>query len=174
MPVQIRVFIVPLQLIYDMFHDTRCPTEEMTRTFQHKFSLGAKSGLLLFTTSAVWLFWHKEFVLGLVLIVLNVVIMERVFHSHYIFRDGRLIIDRGRFGKTTEIPLASIHSCRPMSNTFGMVHYLLIGYGNQRVVAVEPDNEQTFVETLRKAVAAPPDGQWKNCDTAPLSEGQKD
>ena len=39
-----------------------------------------------------------------------------------------------------------------MTTTFGLVHYLLIGYGAQRMLAVQPENEAEFVRCLQKLV----------------------
>ncbi len=126
----------------------------MTRTFHHKFTIGSKAGVILFAGLAIYLFWIKAIIPGLLLIVLNVLLMERVLHSEYVFTDDTLIINRGRFAKRHSIPLAEIHSCKPMNTIFGMVHYLLIGYGSERMEAVQPYEETSFLNVLRNRVAA--------------------
>ncbi len=123
----------------------------IVRTFHHRFTLGAKGGIITFVVLAFYFFWVKSFILGLLLTVMAVLIMERVLHSEYVLGDGKLIIRRGRFAKPREIVLSDIKSCRPMTTTFGMVHYLLIEYGDDKLVAVEPEQEQAFVEQLRKS-----------------------
>ncbi len=125
----------------------------MTRTFHHRFTLGAKCGLVLLAALTIYLFWEKEVLLGSLVVVFTVLVMERVLHSEYVFREGFLEIHRGRFARRKSIPLMEITSCRPMNTTFGMVHYLLIGYGNQRFVAVQPEQEASFVAHLQSLLA---------------------
>ncbi len=122
----------------------------MTRTFQHRLTLGALGGIGILLLLTFYFFWVKAFVLGLVLTVAVVLFIERMLHSDYVFGDGKLVINKGRFARRTEIALSDIKACRPMTTTFGMAHYLLIEYGDDKLVAVEPKNEQSFVAQLRK------------------------
>lgn len=95
-------------------------------------------------------FWVKSFFTGLLLVVAIVVAIERALHSDYVLGDGKLVINKGRFAKRQEIALSDIRACRPMTTNFGLGHYLLIEYGDNRLVGVEPQNEQSFVVQLRK------------------------
>lgn len=122
----------------------------MTRTFQHRLTLGALGGIGILLLLTFYFFWVKAFVLGLVLTVAVVLFIERMLHSDYVLGDGKLVINKGRFARRTEIALNDIKACRPMTTTFGMAHYLLIEYGDDKLVAVEPKNEQSFVAQLRK------------------------
>lgn len=112
----------------------------------------------MFAALAIYCFWSKAAIPGALLVVLTVLVMERVLHSEYVFRDGFLEIDRGRFFRKKAIPLMEITSCRPMTTTFGMVHYLLIGYGNGRLVAVQPEQEASFVSFLQSQLADEDEG----------------
>lgn len=125
----------------------------MSRTFHHRFTIGSKCGVVLLAALALYLFWVKAVIFGMVVVILNVLVMERVLHSEYVFRDGFLEIRRGRFSKRRLIPLVEITSCRPMTTTFGMVRYLLIGYGNGRYAAVQPEQEASFVQFLKSRLA---------------------
>ncbi len=121
---------------------------ELKRTFHHRFTLGAKCGIALFSLLAFYFFWTRAVVVGFVPVLVVVLIVERILHSEYVFLDGKLIVNHGRFVKTREIPLTDIIACRSMRSTFGLVHYLLIEYGAGHMVAVQPENEAAFVRYL--------------------------
>lgn len=122
----------------------------MDRTFHHRVTIGAVSGIILLLVLAVYAFWVKSVILGLLLALALVLVIERSLHTEYIFRDDKLIIYNGRLSRSRSIPLASIQSCRPMASVFGLVRYLLISYGNGSIVSVQPDNEVAFIDFLRK------------------------
>ncbi len=122
----------------------------MVRTFHHKFSLPSKCGVVVFAIMAFYLFMVKAIVAALALVVAEVLIIERLLHTQYVFRDGTLFVERGRFAKTIEIPVGSIYACRPMSNTFGMVRYLLLQYDHDHLQVVQPAEEQAFVKYLKR------------------------
>jgi hypothetical protein len=111
--------------------------------------LGSKCGVILFTSLAIYLFWIKAAIAGFVFIILNVLIIERVLHSEYVFHDDTLTIYRGRFARSKTFRLSEIRACRPITTTFGMVHYLLIEYADGKYVTVEPEQEASFIKHLQ-------------------------
>lgn len=121
----------------------------MDRTFQHRFTVGAASGIVLLLLLAVYAFWTLRPVLGVFLVLALVLVMDQSLNKRYVFRGDKLIIDNGRLSKKRVIELRLITGCRPMTVSFGLVHYLLISYGPAHtVVAVQPRNEQAFVACL--------------------------
>lgn len=126
-------------------------TEFMTRSFHHRTTLGAICGIVLFLLLAVYAFWIKNVIVGLLMAFLLIILMERTLHSQYVISDGKLIIDNGKLSKTKVIMIGQINSCRPMTSVFGIVRYLLITYGaNDAMVSVQPVNEAAFVAALKK------------------------
>ncbi len=126
-------------------------TEFMTRSFHHRLTLGAVCGIVLFLLLAIYAFWIKNVILGLLMAFLLVVLTERTIHSEYVISDGKLIIDNGKLSKSKVIMIGQINSCRPMTSVFGLVRYLLITYGaNDAMVSVQPVNEAAFIATLKK------------------------
>ena len=126
-------------------------TEFMTRSFHHRTTLGAVCGIVLFLLLAVYAFWIKNVIVGLLMAFLLVILTERTLHSQYVISDGKLIIDNGKLSKTKVIMISQINSCRPMASVFGLVRYLLITYGtNDAMVSVQPVNEAAFVAALKK------------------------
>lgn len=123
----------------------------MDRTFHHRFTIGAACGIILFLLLAVYFFWVKSPIAGVLMALALIVVAERSLHKEYIFRGDKLIIDNGRLARSKTIEIKQITSCRPMANVFGLVRYLLITYGKDgRVEAVQPDNEVAFIECLKK------------------------
>ena len=124
----------------------------MDRTFQHRFTIGAKSGIIILSLLAFYLFWEKGIIPALIVVVMLVAVIERVLHSCYIVRDHDLVIHRGRFLHDITVPLRAIRSIRSMTTTWGLVHFLLIEYGNGQLVSVEACDEHSFLGYLRKHI----------------------
>lgn len=123
----------------------------MDRTFHHRFTLGAACGIILLLVLAVYSFWIKSPILGCLMSLGLILIAERSLHKKYIFSGDKLIIYNGRLAKTKTISLSQINSCKPMTNVFGLVRFLVIFYDdNKKVESVQPDNESAFVECLKK------------------------
>lgn len=124
------------------------------RTFQHRFTIGAKSGIIVLSLLALYLFWQKSVMAALVVVVALVAVIERVLHSCYVVSEEDLIIHRGRFLRDIRVPLSAIRSIRPMTTTWRLVHYLLIEYGEGKLIGVEPHDEDSFLNCLRKRIQA--------------------
>ena len=114
--------------------------EAFCRSFHHRITLGAGCGIILCLVAAFWLFWVKMVVLGALMALVVILMCERVFHTEYILYDDRLVIRRGRLSRDKTIALCDITHCRMVSVNFGLSHYLLIQYGDDRMVCVEPQN----------------------------------
>lgn len=123
----------------------------MTRSFHHRTTLGAVCGILLFLLLALYAFWIKNAVVGLIMAFLLIVLVERTLHSEYIISDGKLIINNGKLARAKTINIQEIHDCKPMTSVFGLVRYLLLTYGaSDRMISVQPQNEAAFITTLQK------------------------
>ena len=123
----------------------------MTRSFHHRTTVGAVCGILLFLLLALYAFWIKNTVVGLVMAFLLIVLVERTLHSEYIISDGKLIINNGKLARAKTINIQEIHDCKPMTSVFGLVRYLLLTYeASDRMISVQPQNEAAFITTLQK------------------------
>lgn len=123
----------------------------MTRSFHHRTTVGAVCGILLFLLLALYAFWIKNAVVGLIMAFLLIVLVEHTLHSEYIIGDGKLIINNGKLARAMSINIQDIHDCKPMTSVFGLAHYLLLTYGaTNRMVSVQPQNEAAFIATLQK------------------------
>lgn len=116
--------------------------------------------MALFTMLVIYLFWIKQAIFGLLVVIIIVGMLERMLHTTYTFacvkpvdRDEEmefLLIDKGRFSRNQSIPLRDVLQCKVMYVNFGLSHYLLIEYGAHHLVAVQPEDERAFVEELTK------------------------
>lgn len=124
------------------------------RTFHQRFSLASKIAVLLATSLAFYLFWNKMFIFGVIVAFAVVVMVERVSHSSYSFveKEGEqwLVVNHGRFSKTKTIRIAEVLKLTPMKTSFGMSHYLLMLYGNNYLMSLQPADEQSFCKELQR------------------------
>ena len=126
----------------------------MERTFHQQFTMANKCGITVFSLLAFYLLWQKAALTGLFVAVIVVLMIERMIHTTYTFtvseRSEVLRIDRGRFSRPTVIAVNEIVRCTLMKTAFGLSHYLLIEYGERRMVRVTPDNSEAFIAELKK------------------------
>lgn len=55
------------------------------RTFHHRLTLGSLCGLVLFSLLVIYLFWIKQALLGLFVVIVIVGMIERILHTTYTF-----------------------------------------------------------------------------------------
>lgn len=83
---------------------------------------------------------------------------ERMLHTSYIFTQERgeqlLVIDRGRLARRQVVRLSEVVKVTPMKRLGGLSRFVLVVYGSDRMVAVEPENEDAFCKELMKRLKA--------------------
>lgn len=134
----------------------------MDRIFHQRFTIAAKSGITILTLLAFWFFLQRQAIVGLLLVILLVVMIERVVHTRYIFShdssgfdSGKeeknvLIIDKGRFSHPLIIFFEDIKKVNMMSTAFHLSHYILIEYGDGKMASFQPEDEEAFLSELKK------------------------
>jgi membrane protein YdbS with pleckstrin-like domain len=126
----------------------------MDRLFHQRFTLAAKCTITVLTLLAGYLLWVRSAanaLMGLVVVVVLVVIIERVIHTVYMFTsDGNLIISHGRFAKKLTIPVNEIIKVTRMTTPMKFSHYILLEYGSEHFVSVQPENDDAFIAELEK------------------------
>ena len=129
----------------------------MDRLFHQRFTLASKCGIMILTLLAGYLLWMRSAanaLLGFVVVIILVVIIERVIHTVYIFTSaGNLVIDHGRFARKITIPVNEIIKSTVVNTPMGLSHYILLEYGAEHFVSVQPENYEAFVEELRRRQA---------------------
>ncbi len=132
----------------------------MNRTFHKRFTLPAKIGMLVFALLALYFFWVKVAIIAIFVAIVIVGMMERILNTTYTFktikpidRDDEmeyLIIDEGRFSSNRNVPVCDVVKVECRKTFFGLDHSLVIEYGAGNLVSVQPDNEEGFLEELKK------------------------
>ena len=129
----------------------------MDRLFHQRFTLASKCGITILTLLAGYLLWMRSAanaLLGFVVVIILVVIIERVIHTVYIFTSaGNLVIDHGRFARKITIPVNEIIKSTVVNTPMGLSHYILLEYGAEHFVSVQPENYEAFIEELRRRQA---------------------
>ena len=92
---------------------------------------------------------------GFITAIFVVLIIERVLHTTYTFMhddqgNDILRIDRGRLSCHKDIRVADIVKVIPMQTTFGASRYLLVKYGPNRLIGLQPDDQKAFMSELKK------------------------
>ena len=127
----------------------------MDRVFHHQFTLVAKCAIVLFTLFSLWCFWHMMPFAGFITAIFVVLIIERVLHTTYTFMhddqgNNILRVDRGRLSHHKDIRVADIVKVIPMQTAFGASRYLLVKYGPNRLISLQPDDQTAFMSELKK------------------------
>ena len=126
----------------------------MTRTFQHRVTLSSIVCVVLLAFLTLYFFWHRgsvSVIIGVVLLVITTLVIERLIHTSYTFNDaGMLEINRGRFSSQILVPISDIISAETRKQPFGVTRYVLIEFGASHFISVQPDNEEAFIQEIRK------------------------
>lgn len=126
----------------------------MDRTFHHRISIGELSGIILFAALALFFLLKARAVpaiIGASLMVLAVVQIERAIHTTYtLTADGWLIVCRGRFSRIERIRISDIIKCTKIRLMGGLVRYIIVRYGSDHAVSLQPDNEDGMISAIRK------------------------
>lgn len=125
----------------------------MNRIFHARVPWYTLFFLFLLLVLTVWAYWERLGLVALFSLLLMVILIERTIHTTYtITTDGLLVIHRGRFSKDLTIPLIVIRRVEQLRNArFGKIslkRYLLIHYGENKIVSLIPDNEEELMKLL--------------------------
>ena len=124
------------------------------RVFHQRFTLTAKCGIALCVLLMIYFFWIKTAIISLLLLIVAVGMIERVLHTTYVIGQTDegyfLLVDKGRFSFPTLLPVADIRRIVPINRLFGLSRYLLVEYGENRMLSVEPEDESEFIAEIKK------------------------
>ncbi len=127
----------------------------MNRVFQARIAWYQYFLLFVLGANAVGALWVKMALIALLFMLVLVVVIEQIVHTSYtITAEGTLVVCTGRFSKKKIIPLKDIRTIRRGHSMkfgrFSVTSYLLIEYGQGKVVSVMPKKEDEFIEYLKK------------------------
>ena len=122
------------------------------RTFHKRFTLTARIGVAVFAILALYFFWVK-------LAIIIVGMIERILNTTYTFKMVKpidldeemeyLIINEGRFSSNRNVPLCDVIDVHIAKTFFGLDHCVVIEFGHNNIVTVQPDNEEAFMERIK-------------------------
>ncbi len=129
------------------------------RTFHFRVTWLNVASIAVVMAAMAWFLWNRSTantIVGAALLVVATLMTERVVNTRYVLTpDGFLVISRGRLSRTQRIRIDDMVTIRSVATTIPQVGYVLIEYGNRRQVAVQPANEEAFInEIMRRQTRA--------------------
>ena len=104
----------------------------------------------------------KVAIIGILLAIVIVGMIERILNTTYTFRRVQpidrdeemdfIVINEGRFSRNQTIPVCDIVSVEPMKTCWGLDHALVIQVGANKLVSLQPDNEESFIREIEKRI----------------------
>lgn len=129
----------------------------MNRTFHYRVSFLNYAAIVVVAACALFAFWHRSapnVVLGVGLMAVMVLMVERIIHTSYVFTDdGMLVVCKGRFSRTLTIRVGDIVSARIVRAGLLPVKYVLVRYGAGREISLQPVNDEAFISEVRRRQA---------------------
>lgn len=110
--------------------------------------------LAMLAAAIIWSF-NVQSVMAALFMIATVVLIEKIIHTTYtVTTDGKLVIYRGRFSRKTTIGIKEITSLKAdRSMNFGRFHlseFVLVGYGDEKYLSLEPVKVREFMELIHK------------------------
>lgn len=127
----------------------------MDRTFHHRLSVSSVLLAVMLSFLALSFFWYpsgNNALVGIMIVILVVVVVEREIHTSYVLTDSTLRIVRGRFSPPVEVPLGDVVKVEKICGRLLLATYVLVEYGAGRRVSVRPENADDFVRVLNERI----------------------
>lgn len=128
--------------------------ENMNKLFRRQIGIASVLYIAILALLSFYFFWQRtgwNILFGIILLLLAAISIERLLHTTYtLTEDGKLAIDSGRGSRRKTIAIEKIIRVTPHRVLFGFSKYLLVEYGNGKLLPIQPDNETLFLEELKK------------------------
>lgn len=109
--------------------------------------------VILMAGLGFFLFWQRNgwaALLGMAVFAVCAVEVDRLVHSEYVVTDdGHLMVRHGRLARGKVIPITDIVEVKEEKMRWGMGHYVLVRYGANRYVTMQPSNTHSLADTLK-------------------------
>ena len=125
----------------------------MDRTFHRKLSAESIAAIVLLGGVALFCFWQRTTgmaIAGALVMAVDVMAIERMIHTTYVFTGNMLVVSKGRFAKTLNIAVNDIVKTEIVPTPLRTSHYVFLQVGANRHLALQPDNENAFIGEIRK------------------------
>ncbi|CCY65001.1 putative uncharacterized protein [Prevotella sp. CAG:1124] len=124
----------------------------MDKVFRHRASWLNYAGIIVVAGGAVWAFccWSALGIMaGIVLVAACVLMVDRTVNTRYVVtEDGWLVVCRGRFSRPLRLRIGDITGIERLRAGLFPVDYVLVRYGLDHVVSVQPAGIAAFMAEL--------------------------
>ena len=126
----------------------------MIHTFHARIPFGNWILIVALLVLTIYFMWGASgFYIGLSLVLLMVVI-ERSIHTEYRLTPTELVVYKGKLVKNKVISMADIKRVerirRIRIGNKALIDYLIIVYGDEKMLPIIPQNEEDFIRQLMK------------------------
>ncbi len=126
----------------------------MDRTFHYRISWLNIVSIIVVAAAMVYFLWNRStgsIIVGLVLLFITMLMIERVIHTEYVITtDGVLQIKRGKLSRPILIRVDDIATMQVVRSNILTLRFIMIVYGRGQQIAVQPVNEEAFMEEIKK------------------------
>ncbi len=126
----------------------------LQRSFHRRLTWEAMACILLLAACALYFLLQRSpsyAVIALVLVCIDVVMIERAIHTTYSFTaEGNLVVSRGRFSRDVVFPVSDITRVERHRPLLWGSGFLLITYGANHYISVQPDQENSFLDEIKR------------------------
>ena len=126
----------------------------MKRTFAHRVTAAPVALTVVLAGVALYCFVQRETaatLCGVLAMMVAVAVVERTVHTEYVLTSGgELQVSRGRFARRLVVRVAEITRMDIRPTLLHLADHVLIEYGAEHTVAVQPADKEHFIDELRK------------------------
>ncbi len=126
----------------------------MDRTFHYRISWLNIVSIIVVAAAMVYFLWNRStgsIIIGLILLFITMLMIERVIHTEYVITaDGVLQIKRGKLSRPMLIRVDDIATMQVVKSNILTLRFIMIVYGKGQQIAVQPVNEEAFMEEIKK------------------------
>lgn len=126
----------------------------MDRTFHYRISWLNIVSIIVVAAAMVYFLWNRStgsIIVGFVLLFITMLMIERVIHTEYVITaDGVLQIKRGKLSRPILIRIDDIATMQVVRSNILTLRFIMIVYGRGQQIAVQPVNEEAFMEEIKK------------------------
>lgn len=122
----------------------------MSMTFRRKLTFTSFAGIAVPAVAALWLL-PQSGTAGVAAALFAAIASVRVLRTTYTLTDnGLLVIRRGWMSRTQTVRVSDIVRAEKAGGGIRLTGYILIEYGAERLLSIQPDKADDFLAELRK------------------------
>lgn len=126
----------------------------MQRTFNAKVQPTTWGLVAVIAAAAIYFAWFKIVIPFIIALGVLVIIIERILNTKYTIDDEFITVSFGRFSKEWKVDISDIIKIEKIERFRiagqGLTHTLIITASGNRMIAVNPQDEQAFTLYIKK------------------------